>query len=242
MTELTEVKPSTSVLLKLPWYTAAMSVVFVSMFYGVPEGSSAFDALALAVPGGARRAWTWYTYALLHGSTLHLWINMFSWGIYGALSEYENPPAWRTAAVSSASMVSGALAAGWQYRVLPHPRMPFVLLGASGGIYGLLACQVGNLVMSWSDAGLLYRMFAISALVSTTVTDVVLYCAVPDAQTSYSAHLGGAFAGLALGFLLPPRTSQQQQQQQLGKRVARWVALAALAAYAVMGVVNLVLI
>jgi len=230
---VTEVKPSSSVLAKLPWFTASMFAVFVSMYYCVPQGSPAFSAVVLDVPGGSRRAWTWYTYALLHGSTLHLWMNMFSWSIYGALSEYENPPAWRTVLVSAVSIVSGALAGGWQYRLR---RLPFLLLGVSGGIYGLLTCHLGNLVSTYRDTSLMYRMFVISALASTSITDVVLYCAVPDSETSYSAHMGGAIAGVLCGFALPPSASFERPTLW---KVVRWASLATLAVYVAMGIVNL---
>jgi membrane associated rhomboid family serine protease len=224
---------TSKIIWRLPWYTTFMFFIYISIFYtvGYSNDSPGFNALVFKTES-PRRVWTWYTYSLLHGSTLHLWINMLSWMIYGALLEYENS-FWRTACISIISIIGGALASGWQFRAFHNQ---FNLLGVSGGIYGMLACQIANMAINFWDVPFLYRVFAISAICSTLITDIVIYSVMYESTTSYSAHIGGAIAGLLSGFVFIINMEDKKWEM-----FARYISLALLVLYSVAGSINLLI-
>ena len=78
---------------------------------------------------------------------------------------------------------------------------PVGLVGASGGVYGLLATHAANLMLNWdikwpNSVRSIYIMVII-ALAIPPIADYILYSGLSN--TSYSAHLGGAVGGFVGG-------------------------------------------
>lgn len=69
------------------------------------------------------------------------------------------------------------------------------VVGMSGGAYSLLGQQLGDVLLNWERKSAPYRLIFIFLL---TLTEVVLYLLNPQDEISYSAHMGGAVAGLLL--------------------------------------------
>jgi len=75
------------------------------------------------------------------------------------------------------------------------------VVGASGGIYGLLASNIGVLIFDWKQLDRLYRYLHLSLLISPVVSDIVVTGLTYNqsstiGQPSYSTHIGGFFTGV----------------------------------------------
>ncbi|CAK8990489.1 unnamed protein product [Durusdinium trenchii] len=87
------------------------------------------------------------------------------------------------------------------------------VVGMSGGAYALLGMQLGDVILNWERKSAPYRLIFIILL---TLMEVLLYLLNPRAEISYSAHMGGAVAGLLLvksfGRNLTLRTHELEMQ------------------------------
>ena len=174
----------------VPWYSLGCAAFFVTVFYSGLD-SAPFE-IDTAKP---RELWRTVTYAWFHYSPAHLWINVATWLVYCGLVETEN--GWARAAVlSQTAIVGGGLACFWQTRFIGTE---MVVAGASGGIYGMLAVQIGFLLLYWRTLHTVKKVSHVALLVGATVCEAVVTAVLFDPQTAYAAHLGGfltnAFAG-----------------------------------------------
>ena len=158
--------------------------------------SLAFDD---STPQVAREAYRWYTYSLIHFNVEHVTVNVITFFIYGTLVEM-NALFLRTCAISFISIVGGALAVGFEFRL--RGSHPTLLSGCSGGIFGVMASQVGNLVINWRYMSSFTRLIYLSLILGAIASEIAMDVAFYNPQVSYAAHFGGflsgAFAGLAL--------------------------------------------
>jgi len=189
-----------------PIYAAAVFATCAALFYGSRPAddedgfeSPLFRALALDTARPAsRRAWTWLTYSLLHASDLHLWINLAGWAVYGAALEAGHGSG-RCVAVHASSVLGAAFAVGLQARAQSKS---IVLVGASGGVYGVVGAQVGHLTQNWDKVGAIERTLCLSAVVSTVVTETAVAVALANPDVSYVAHFSGFVAGVLAGLAI----------------------------------------
>lgn len=176
---------------KLPWHTMAMVASYIAIFYTIPRDSEAYVDLAFD-SDYLKEAYRWWTYSLLHYNTFHIYGNMIMLIACGALLEYGNYQ-WRTFCIYNLAILGGACGCGWSLRFLQHD--PMTLVGASGGVYGLLAGQTGYLMMNWNDISVPARIWNTSFLVVPTSIDIILSAIHPNPQISYSTHVGGFITG-----------------------------------------------
>ena len=174
-----------------------MLCIYWIMYARLPIESPRFDALVLDMDY-KRQAWRWWTYMLLHRDLMHILINSASWGMFAGIVEIDNL-AHRTMAIHMVSIIGGAAGVGWESRLVRNDRR---VVGASGGIYGLWASQVGNLVLNWPELDLLRRVAYIWILVAMMIGDIASTAIHYDANTAYSNHIGGLITGVFAGGLL----------------------------------------
>jgi rhomboid protease GluP len=138
------------------------------------------------------------TASLLHGGPRHLVFNGIALLLGGIITEALVGPAW-TAVVYTLSALGGSLLG------LVLNDASIVSVGASGAIMGLFAA---SLVLSFlvpkgsarSSLHLRLGQFLVPTLIPQT--DRALAGAMDVGKVDYSAHLGGAAAGLACGLVL----------------------------------------
>lgn len=135
--------------------------------------------------------WRLLTAGFLHGNLLHLGLNMVSLVVLGRGLEalLDRAGAWLFPILYLGSLLGGSLGA-----LLLEFDMPAV--GASGAIFGLLGASVvipQRLGMGWNGFGVV--PWLVLNLVFTFYSDGI----------SRGGHVGGLFAGMALGYLLAPR-------------------------------------
>ncbi|GLH02970.1 Protein rhomboid [Gryllus bimaculatus] len=105
------------------------------------------------------------------------------------------------------------------------------LVGASGGVYALLAAHLANVLLNYNNMEFgIVRLIGIFVVASADVGFAVYDRYAADATqlsppVSYVAHLTGALAGLTIGLLV-----LKNFEQKLHEQLMWWVALGVYAA------------
>ena len=190
---------------------------FIPARYGNP------GVLKDLLPGGLPAdAWTFVTYAFLHGDWLHLGVNLIWFLAFGSAV------AWRFGAARFLLFFAVTAAAGALTHLLTHGVSVAPLVGASASISGAMAAAVrfafeaGGPLGAWRNSGPeAFRVPASPLLVSLRNPQVLVFLGVwfllnllfgaTSALTGYSegsvaweAHVGGFLAGLLLFPLFDP--------------------------------------
>ncbi|KAM8709503.1 hypothetical protein ACLKA7_016326 [Drosophila subpalustris] len=193
-------------------------LVYVCVGSAPPE-----DSQLIYRPDRRLQLWRFVSYALLHASWLHLGFNVVTQLLYGLPLELIHGSG-RTAVVYLAGVLAGSLGTSVVDSTV-------YLVGASGGVYALLAAQLANVLLNFGHMRHgLAQLLAVVIFVSCDL-GYTLYCRQmslleyqPSAgltiSVSYIAHMTGALAGLSLGLFL-----LRQLDGSLRPRLLRWVAL-----------------
>ncbi|RWS05412.1 protein rhomboid-like protein, partial [Dinothrombium tinctorium] len=103
------------------------------------------------------------------------------------------------------------------------------LVGASGGVYALLAAHLANVVLNYNQMELgILRIIGVFVVASADVGYAIYDRYAKEQESdpvSYVAHLTGAVAGLTIGLLVLKNFEQKLHEQLLW-----WVALGVYAA------------
>jgi membrane associated rhomboid family serine protease len=161
------------------------------------EGQLLFDTLQLdKAQVAAGEYWRLFTVALLHGSWLHLFFNMYALYLVGPIVERWYGP-WRFLLFYLACTAGGSVASFVTGGDIPA-------VGASGAIFGLF-----GLVLAASrlhrplDRGSRALVGQLGMLI---LINLVLGFAIPNIDNA--AHIGGLVTGAFLGALVPPTRVQ----------------------------------
>lgn len=189
-------------------------------------GADAGDATALrqafaryVTEQGSLRPWSGLTYALLHGSWMHVVLNSV-W-----LAAFATPVARRTGPARMALLAAGCAFGGALAHWVTHPLGAEPMIGASAVVSGLMGAAA---TFAFDPAGssyaphgrgmarianairrILQNRTALMFLGSWFVVNLVFGLAagplgVTDASIAWEAHVGGLLAGLVLFPLLDP--------------------------------------
>lgn len=178
----------------LPMYTLIMFTVYMAIYF--KETEALVNTLGLDSTQ-SHQVYRWYTYSLVHDGPMHIGINMMNLLIFSYLVEYDNG-FYRTHMIHTISILGGAFALGWECRLIPST-MPILLMGASGGNYGLLSSQIGNLILNWKELNPVKRIIYTGFIVSPVLTDIVVNIVMYNPKISYSSHVGGFIFGIMAG-------------------------------------------
>ncbi|CAL4157326.1 unnamed protein product, partial [Meganyctiphanes norvegica] len=168
------------------------------------------------------------SYATLHAGWAHLIFNTLVQILVGLPLEMVHGPL-RVGCIYLAGVVAGSLGTsvfdGDVY-----------LVGASGGVYALLAAHLANILINFNTMQFaVVRLLAV-AFVATADMGFALYDyftgGVMGLPVSYIAHLTGALAGLTLGVVLLKNLSQKSQDVLFW-----WIALGTFTACMVFAII-----
>lgn len=146
--------------------------------------------------------WQWLTHMLLHDSVPHLLLNMYGLAMFAAPLRY----VWRDWQIALL-FVLGGLFGAWAYFEFTGSQN--MLLGASGGVYGILAAFA--VVYPRSHLSLMFVPFSFQA--KYFVTALLAYeCWAQFSGNSlfgnniaHLAHVGGALAGGVWAMVFKPK-------------------------------------
>lgn len=137
-----------------PYATWSIAIVLIGVFLReIPHGSTNMINLfylgALRIPTSTTPGewWRVLTAGVLHAGPVHLTMNLLGLLYLGSRLERAWGPLRMLACYVTATVASMALA---PFLVFVPPRQPFVdLVGASGGVMGLLGAIIGHLTVGW---------------------------------------------------------------------------------------------
>ncbi|XP_065361641.1 protein rhomboid [Calliphora vicina] len=215
--------------------------VFVYDILTVQKYNSKSQDLPLAIPTDSvfiyrpdRRleVWRFISYMFLHANWFHLGFNVVIQLFYGIPLEVMHG-SLRVAIIYFAGVFAGSLGTS----VVDSE---VYLVGASGGVYALLAAHLANITLNYGQ-----MKYAIAQLVSVVIfvfcdlgyafytqylaVDVTMSEAPP---VSYIAHLTGALAGLTIGLLVLKNFEHRAYENLIW-----WLALGIYCAFTVFAIV-----
>ncbi|CAL4244543.1 unnamed protein product [Meganyctiphanes norvegica] len=217
-----------------PLFCVVTTVIQICLFayYCIDSSDSDLDSLVespLIYRGDKRlQVWRFITYGALHAGWPHLVFNVLVQLLVGLPLEMVHGSA-RVACLYLAGVVAGSLGTSvFDAEVY--------LVGASGGVYALLAAHLANVLVNYSS-----MQFGVMRLIGISfVAAADMGFAVYDYYTgsrsglpvSYIAHMTGALAGLSLGLVVLKRFQEKPNKDHL----LWWVSLGTFTACAVFAV------
>ncbi|XP_075162967.1 protein rhomboid-like [Haematobia irritans] len=183
------------------------------------------ESLLIYRPDRRLEIWRFLTYMTLHANCFHLAFNVIVQLLYGLPLEMVHGSS-RIAAIYMAGVLAGSLGTS----VIDSE---VYLVGASGGVYALLAAQLANVMINFGQMrygasqlmAVLLFVFCDTgyAFYSKYVADQELLL-IPS--VSYIAHLTGSLAGFSIGFLVLVNFEDKNESSML-----RWLAFGVYAVF-----------
>ncbi|WAQ95848.1 RHBL3-like protein [Mya arenaria] len=194
------------------------------MYYSVDGGRLTINgplplsSIFIYRPDRRIEIWRFVFYMFIHAGWVHLLFNMLIQLIVGVPLEMIHGPC-RIATVYLAGVLAGSLGTS----VFDTNA---VLVGASGGVYALLAGHLANILLNYTNMELgilkLAAIFIIaSADVGFAVWDRYTMRSSSEMPVGYTAHVMGALAGLTIGLVV-----LKNFEQRLHEHYLWWLALA----------------
>lgn len=193
-----------------------------------PSGPVPIDSIFIYRPDKRLEVWRFFFYMVLHAGWLHLMFNLLVQVLVGLPLEMVHG-SLRIGAVYMAGVLAGSLGTS----VFDTD---VYLVGASGGVYALLAAHLANVLLNYSNMEFgTVRLFGIFVVASADVGFAIYdrYAAEQlGPPVSYVAHLTGALAGLTIGLLV-----LKNFEQKLHEQLIWWVALGVYAACTIFAII-----
>jgi membrane associated rhomboid family serine protease len=212
--------------------SARQEIEFLLLFSFIPARYDP-DVLAQdALPGGsAADAWTFVTYALIHGDVAHLGINAIWLLAFGSAVARRFGP-WRFLFFFALTAAAGAAA-----HLMTHAGEFVPMVGASAAISGYMAAAIrfafqgGGPLDLWRAHDMRsYQVPAAPLSVALVDPRILVFLAVwfginflfglgslslagEEQQVAWQAHVGGFLAGLLLFALIDPVRSRPDEDQ-----------------------------
>lgn len=170
------------------------TILIVTVVAFLLQGASETSALQFALwpPGPLFRPWQLITYAFLHGSTVHIFFNMFAVYMFGSeLERYWGPR--RYLFLYGSSILFAGLT---QLYVASKSAVMYPTLGASGGVFGLLLAYA--VLFPRRRLMLLFPPIPMPAWLFVSLYAILeLFMGVTGRQpnVAHFAHLGGMLGG-----------------------------------------------
>ncbi|XP_046660850.1 protein rhomboid isoform X1 [Homalodisca vitripennis] len=193
-----------------------------------PSGPVPIDSVFIYRPDKRLELWRFFFYMVLHAGWLHLLFNLLVQLLVGLPLEMVHG-SLRIGTVYMAGVLAGSLGTS----VFDTD---VYLVGASGGVYALLAAHLANVLLNYSNMEFgTVRLVGIFVVASADVGFAVYdrYAAETlGPPVSYVAHLTGALAGLTIGLLV-----LKNFEQKLHEQLIWWVALGVYAACTIFAII-----
>lgn len=183
------------------------------------SGPVPIDSIFVYRPDKKYEVWRFLFYMMIHAGWIHLCFNLFVQLLVGLPLEMVHGST-RIGIVYMSGVLAGSLGTSiFDSNVC--------LVGASGGVYALLAAHLANILLNYNNMRYsILRLLGIMAIASCDV-GYAIYSRYAhesssdnDSPVSYVAHLTGAISGLTLGLIVLKNFEQRLHDQLLW-----WIAL-----------------
>ncbi|TKR68033.1 hypothetical protein L596_024082 [Steinernema carpocapsae] len=157
--------------------------------------------------------WRFVTYMFVHIGYSHLITNCLVQLFLGVPLELVHQ--WRLGIVYFASGIFGCM-------LMAVTSPTTYVAGSSGGVYGLLAAHVSDLIINWSEMEFRWIRAGVLFVLISADTSLQVYQSLSKdgMKVAYLAHAGGAIAGFLLGIVV-----LRNLQLKSWERIVWWVAL-----------------
>ncbi|KAI8039408.1 protein rhomboid isoform X2 [Drosophila gunungcola] len=234
-----------------PFFIILVTVVELGFFIyhsvvtgeAAPRGPIPSDSMFIYRPDKRHEIWRFLFYMVLHAGWLHLGFNVAVQLVFGLPLEMVHGST-RIACIYFSGVLAGSLGTS-----IFDPEV--FLVGASGGVYALLAAHLANVLLNYHqmrygvikllhilvfvsfDFGFaIYARYAGDELQLGSSSEFV---ALDQTETvvavSFVAHLAGAIAGLTIGLLV-----LKSFEQKLHEQLLWWIALGTYSALVVFAI------
>ncbi|EDV96426.1 protein rhomboid isoform X1 [Drosophila grimshawi] len=200
-----------------------------------PSGPIPTDSMFIYRPDKRHEIWRFVLYMVLHAGWFHLGFNVAVQLLFGLPLEMVHGSS-RIACIYFSGVLAGSLGTS-----IFDPEV--FLVGASGGVYALLAAHLANVLLNYHQMRYGVLRIAFILIFASFDFGFAIYAryagedSLPgqmggsSAAVSYVAHLAGAVAGLTIGLLVLKNFEQKLHEQLLW-----WIALGTYTALVVFAV------
>ncbi|XP_034482956.1 protein rhomboid [Drosophila innubila] len=226
-----------------PWFILLISVIEIAIFaydrYTMPAQNFGLlvpipsDSVLVYRPDRRLQVWRFFSYMFLHANWFHLGFNIIIQLFFGIPLEVMHGTA-RIGVIYLAGVFAGSLGTS----VVDSE---VFLVGASGGVYALLAAHLANITLNYAHMKSASTQLGSVVIFVSCDLGYALYTQYFDGaasssfakgpQVSYIAHLTGALAGLTIGFLVLKNFGHREYEQLIW-----WLALGVYCAFTVFAI------
>ncbi|XP_037721542.1 protein rhomboid [Drosophila subpulchrella] len=224
-----------------PWFILVISIIEIAIFaydrytmpaqnFGLPVPIPS-DSVLVYRPDRRLQVWRFFSYMFLHANWFHLGFNIVIQLFFGIPLEVMHGTA-RIGVIYMAGVFAGSLGTS----VVDSE---VFLVGASGGVYALLAAHLANITLNYAHMKSASTQLGSVVIFVSCDLGYALYTQYFDGgafakgpQVSYIAHLTGALAGLTIGFLVLKNFGHREYEQLIW-----WLALGVYCAFTVFAIV-----
>jgi len=217
-----------------PFFIISLTIIQISLFlafrFEVDERVSDLFEILEFKPSRRWEVWRYLSYCLVHQNWNHIIINTVLQLLVGVLLEVVHKYK-RVAPI----YILGVITASIGYYTVDH----YTLIGASGGIYCLIAACVPDIIVNWKESraifmqryrsgrvahacdGKLLRMLRLFAVIAFALFDIGynLVNSNEDDGVSVWAHMFGCLAGVMFGLVLL-KDSREEEWEKRAKRIS----------------------
>ncbi|XP_023160401.1 protein rhomboid isoform X1 [Drosophila hydei] len=226
-----------------PFFIILITIVELGFFVyhtlatgeAAPTGPIPSDSMFIYRPDKRHEIWRFILYMVLHAGWFHLGFNVVVQLLFGLPLEMVHGST-RIACIYFSGVLAGSLGTS-----IFDPEV--FLVGASGGVYALLAAHLANVLLNYHQMRYGVLRLAFILIFASFDFGFAIYAryagedlppgqlAASSAAVSYVAHLAGAVAGLTIGLLVLKNFEQKLHEQLLW-----WIALGTYTALVVFAV------
>ena len=134
---------------------------------------------------------TTFMYAFSHSDMLHITFNSIGMLIAGGSLEYVEGPITVLFIFASSVTMGACYFALWKPDILVR--------GASGGCYGIMAAQLSNVLLNWSEMP--FRWCRLILCMSVICAELVAKYYYRNSTIGYAVHFGGALGGFTTAII-----------------------------------------
>jgi membrane associated rhomboid family serine protease len=195
-------------ILKFPYISLAIIIINISMYLNIEYNTPEYNNLVLLSDNRNTIYYSWITYSVLHMNALHIISNMIGFLLIGPLIEIRHSSIRFTIIYILSVTGCGFLFANLYKNIS--------LVGASGGIFGLMACKISNLIINWDTeiySIKLYYSIIIPSIAAIHLT--LLFLNKVDNSISSIAHLGGFITGLLSGIIFLINKKEREIEKKI---------------------------
>lgn len=215
-----------------PFFISSITIIQISLFLAFTYTNTVDELFEILEFNPSKRGevWRYLSYCLVHQNWEHIIINTVLQLLVGLLLEVIHK--WKRVAPI---YILGVLTASFGYYLVDH----YSLIGASGGIYCLIAACVPDIIVNWKESravfvqryrrghvahacdGKLLRVLRLFAVLAFALFDIGYNLAYSgkDDGVSVWAHLFGCLAGVMFGLVLL-KDSNEEDWEKKAKRVS----------------------